>query len=239
MAVQQIPDGSWVSSDGRWLWRDVQWIPMPAARGTGVFWFTSTPGWVQTLLIMGLIGLIPFVGAMNVYGYAIVTARNVRAGYRVLPRELRLHRAGGPRLRAEPRLVGYHFRCHAGAGWRGGLRSVSDKRTASPGSLRWWWLRELRCWDSRTSPRYRCSSRPWKCQTERAGGSSKFTGSSAMQPSTGDRRGTGPAIFLLWYLIYFGLSLAFSVVPLGGLLAAVAALPVLAPMIASPCHALL
>jgi len=34
---------------------------------------------------MGLIGLVPFVGAMDIYGYAIATARNLRAGYRVLP----------------------------------------------------------------------------------------------------------------------------------------------------------
>jgi len=37
------------------------------------------------LLIIGLIGLIPVVGAMNLNGYALVTARNLRAGYRVLP----------------------------------------------------------------------------------------------------------------------------------------------------------
>src|SRR5882762_10562024 len=85
MAIQQIPDGRWVSSDGRWLWRDGRWTPLPSTVPTGPFWFSTTPDWIQTLLLMGLIGLIPFVGLMDIYGYAIVTARNIRSGYRVLP----------------------------------------------------------------------------------------------------------------------------------------------------------
>ncbi|MEA2655635.1 MAG: hypothetical protein QOI23_1000, partial [Chloroflexota bacterium] len=58
---------------------------MPPAEQTGMFWFLSAPDWAKTVALMGLIGLIPFVGSMNLYGYAIVTARNLRAGYRVLP----------------------------------------------------------------------------------------------------------------------------------------------------------
>ena len=85
MAIQHLPDGSPISADGRWLWRGGRWIPTPAAGGIGAFWFTSAPEWAVTLLLIGLIGVIPFVGTMNLYGYSIVTARNLRSGYRVLP----------------------------------------------------------------------------------------------------------------------------------------------------------
>ena len=84
--IRRLPDGSWISWDGRWLWRGGTWVSLPAVRWPpALFWFTAAPSWFSTLLIIGLIGLIPVVGAMNLNGYALVTARNLRAGYRVLP----------------------------------------------------------------------------------------------------------------------------------------------------------
>src|SRR3984893_13026865 len=90
MAAQQlpqIPDGSWATADGRWHWVNDQWAPLPpaAAGQPGILWFTSAPRLLVTILINGLIGLIPIAGTMNLYGYALVTARNLRSGYRVLP----------------------------------------------------------------------------------------------------------------------------------------------------------
>jgi len=84
--IRQIPDGSWISADSHWLWRGGRWVPLPAAAWPpALFWFTSAPSWFATLLVVGLIAVIPVVGKMNLYGYAIVTSRNLRAGYRVLP----------------------------------------------------------------------------------------------------------------------------------------------------------
>lgn len=84
--IRQIPDGSWISADSHWLWRGGRWVPLPAAAWPpALFWFTSAPSWFATLLVVGLIAVIPVVGTMNLYGYAIVTSRNLRAGYRVLP----------------------------------------------------------------------------------------------------------------------------------------------------------
>jgi hypothetical protein len=84
--LRRLPDGSWISADGRWLWRGGTWVSLPAvAWPPALFWFTAAPSWFSTLLIIGLVGLIPVVGVMNLYGYTLVTSRNLRAGYRVLP----------------------------------------------------------------------------------------------------------------------------------------------------------
>ena len=85
--IRQLPDGSWISGDGTWLWRGGTWVLLPPVSWPpALFWFTAAPSWFSTLMIIGLIALIPIVGVMNLYGYALVTARNLRAGYRVLPR---------------------------------------------------------------------------------------------------------------------------------------------------------
>src|SRR5260370_21772822 len=87
MSLQQIPDGTWVTADGRWRWVNDQWTPLPPTLSgrPGLLWFTSGPNLLVTILLSGLIGLIPIAGTMNLYGYALAAARNLRAGYRVLP----------------------------------------------------------------------------------------------------------------------------------------------------------
>jgi hypothetical protein len=61
MALAQIPDGTWVTADGRWHWVDGHWTPVPPTGDghPGLTWFTSVPRWWVTLLLIGLIGLIP------------------------------------------------------------------------------------------------------------------------------------------------------------------------------------
>jgi len=234
VAVQQIPDGSWASSDGRWLWRDVHWIPTPAGGGTGVFWFTSTPGWVQTLLIMGLIGLIPFAGAMNIYGYAIVTARNVRAGYRVLPpANFAYIGLGAPVFVLSLAWSAITFLVTLALGGAVGYAAYQQTHSLA-------WIIALAVATGVTVlglanvpalplfvPALEMSDRE---------GWGIFRLHRLVRHATQHWRSAwyGAAIFLLWYLIYFAITLVFSVVPFGGLLAAVAALPVLAPMIAIP-----
>jgi hypothetical protein len=207
---------------------------MPAVRGTGVFWFTSTPGWVQTLLIMGLIGLIPFVGAMNVYGYAIVTARNIRAGYRVLPpANFAYIGLGAPVFVLSLAWSAITFLVALAL-----IGTVGYAAFGQTHSLAWTialavatGLTMLGLANIPALPLFV----PALEMSDREGWQI-FKIHRLIRLATQHWRSAwyGAAIFLLWYLIYFGLTLVFSVVPFGGLLAAVAALPVLAPMIAVP-----
>jgi hypothetical protein len=234
MAVQQIPDGSWVSPDGRWLWRGHRWVPMPPAEQTGIFWFISAPDWAGTVAIMGLIGLIPFVGSMNIYGYAIVTARNVRAGYRVLPpANLSYIGLGAPvfvltfawsmivflAMLAVGSAVGFaiYGQSHSVA-WAIGIGAASGFTVL--GLLNFPTLPLL-------VPALEMSGRE---------GWGIFRIGRLVRHATGHWRATwyGVAIFALWYLMYFALALVLSPVPFGSLLAAIAGLPAMALMIAIP-----
>jgi hypothetical protein len=234
MAVQQIPDGSWVSPDGRWLWRDQRWVPVPPADQTGMFWFISAPDWAKTVALMGLIGLIPFVGSMNLYGFAIVTARNLRAGYRVLPPANFSYIALGLPvfllalawsfiaflvLTATGLAVGFgaYGQSHSFA-WAIGL-GVAAGFTAL-GVLNFPSLPLL-------IPALEMSDRE---------GWGVFHVGRLIRHALGHWRATwyGVGILVLWYLMYTALALVLSAIPFGSLLVAIAGLPAMALMIAVP-----
>lgn len=81
----RLPDGTWVTDDGVWHLEANTWHPVPAALPgrPGILWFMSIRGWFLPALIVGAIGLIPIVGLMNLYGWSLATASNLRLGYRV------------------------------------------------------------------------------------------------------------------------------------------------------------
>ena len=53
--------------------------------GEAFTWAFKTPSWFGTFLVMGLIGLIPIIGQINLLGWALAGTDNLRAGYQVLP----------------------------------------------------------------------------------------------------------------------------------------------------------
>jgi hypothetical protein len=57
--------------------------PVSSDERPNLLWFTASPRWLPQSLLIGAIGLIPFVGLMNLYGWALTSAANLRAGYRV------------------------------------------------------------------------------------------------------------------------------------------------------------
>jgi hypothetical protein len=233
-AVQQIPDGSWVSRDGRWLWRDAQWIPMPATPQTGIFWFSSMPRWFPTILILGLIGLIPFVGAMNIYGYAIVTARNLRAGYRVLPpANFSYIGLGAPVVLLSLAWSAISFLLALALG-----ATVAFAAYGQTHSIAWaialavpTGFTVLGLANIPSLPLFV----PALEMSDREGWAI-FRIPSLVRHATQHWRSTwyGAAIFGLWYLMYVAFVLVVGVIPLGSFLAVIVALPVLAPMIAGP-----
>jgi hypothetical protein len=81
----QLPDGTWLSPDRYWRYAGGRWTPMvpPTTGPPGLFWFLRSPNWFPAILIIGLIALLPVVGFMNLYGWALATAANLRAGYQV------------------------------------------------------------------------------------------------------------------------------------------------------------
>jgi hypothetical protein len=234
MAVQQIPDGSWISPDGRWLWRDRRWMPMPPAERTGIFWFISAPDWARTVALMGLIGLIPFVGTMNIYGYAIVTGRNLRAGYRVLPPANFSYIALGVpvfllafawsviallALLAAGSAVGFstYAQSHSLA-WAIGLGMASGFTVF--GVLNFPTLPLL-------IPALEMSERE---------GWGVFRIGRLIRHATGHWRATwyGVGILALWYVMYIALAVVLSAIPFGSLLVAIVGLPAMALMMAVP-----
>lgn len=78
-----LPDGTLASDDGAWRFTGGRWSRLPGRRHDppGLFWFWSAPGWFGPALCNGLIALIPIAGAMNLYGWSLTTADNLRAGY--------------------------------------------------------------------------------------------------------------------------------------------------------------
>jgi hypothetical protein len=234
MAVQQIPDGSWVSPDRLWLWRDKRWMPMPPAEQTGIFWFVNAPDWMRTVLLMGLIGLIPFVGSMNIYGYAIVTARNLRAGYRVLPPANFSYIALGVpvfllafawsmiallALLAAGTAVGFSTYAQShNIAWAIGLGVASGFTVL--GVLNFPSLPLL-------VPALEMSERE---------GWGVFRIGRLIRHATGHWRATwyGVGILVLWYLMYTALAVVLSAIPFGSLLVAIVGLPAMALMISVP-----
>lgn len=87
-----------VSQDGRWFWDGTRWRSRLVEGPLDHFWFTSTADWQQRILVTGLIGLIPIVGAINLMGWTLATTDNVRRGWKELPPAgfHYLERGGGP-----------------------------------------------------------------------------------------------------------------------------------------------
>jgi hypothetical protein len=207
---------------------------MPPTEQTGIFWFISAPDWAGTVAIMGLIGLIPFVGSMNINGYAIVTARNIRAGYRVLPpANFSYLGLGAPvfvltlawsmivflAMLAVGLAIGFatYGQSHSLA-WAIGIGAASG-------------LTVLGLLNLPTLPLLV----PALEMSEREGWG-VFRIGKLIRHAIGHWRATwyGVAILVLWELMYFALAVVLSVVPFGSLLAAIAGLPAMALMIAIP-----
>lgn len=74
-----------ISPDGYWWWDGRQWRSRMVEGELDLFWFTSTPDWMPRILLMGLIGLIPIVGSMVLYGWTLAAADMVRRRWRELP----------------------------------------------------------------------------------------------------------------------------------------------------------
>ena len=71
-----------------WVWDGRDWrigIP-PRQQPPGLFWFLTVPDALGDLMLMMLIGLIPFVGTMVVYGWYLAARDHMRSGYWVVPR---------------------------------------------------------------------------------------------------------------------------------------------------------
>jgi hypothetical protein len=74
-----------ISQDGRWWWDGTRWRSRVVEGKLDLFWFTSTPEWVARVIITGLIGLIPIVGAINLLGWTLTATDMVRRGWKELP----------------------------------------------------------------------------------------------------------------------------------------------------------
>jgi hypothetical protein len=236
MALQQIPDGSWVTADGRWHWVNDQWAPLPpaAAGQPGILWFTSAPRLLVTILINGLIGLIPIAGTMNLYGYSLVAARNLRAGYRVLPlANLSYLGRGAPAtvLLLAWSLVAFVLGLIVGA-----VVGIATYRTSHD----WAWTIALGVAAGITaSGLANIANLPFMVPTlelsDRAGWGIFHLGRLTRHALAHWRSmWFGLAVLALWYLVYFAVAIVVSFVPLGGLLAAIVGMPVMALMIAVP-----
>lgn len=74
-----------ISADGRWWWDDTQWRSRSVEGPLDLFWFTTSPEWIQRVIVTGLIGLIPIVGSINLLGWALAATDMVRSGWKELP----------------------------------------------------------------------------------------------------------------------------------------------------------
>jgi hypothetical protein len=72
----------WQWDGGTWRWV----LETPRAERPGLFWFFEARAWAGSYLLMGLIALIPIVGAMALFGWYLAVRDNLRAGYWVVPR---------------------------------------------------------------------------------------------------------------------------------------------------------
>jgi hypothetical protein len=59
--------------------------PDEANLGDAFGWASRDPDWISKLLLMGLIGLIPIVGALQLAGWMLVALDNLRAGRHEVP----------------------------------------------------------------------------------------------------------------------------------------------------------
>jgi hypothetical protein len=72
------------SPDRRWYWNGQAWMPVPPAQRS-LLWFTSAPDWAATVALMALVFLVPIVGRMAVYGWALEARDELRRGRGVVP----------------------------------------------------------------------------------------------------------------------------------------------------------
>jgi hypothetical protein len=74
-----------ISPDGRWWWDGTQWRTRVVEAQLGLFWFTTTPEWFIRVIVIGLIGLIPIVGTINLLGWTLTASDMIRRGWKELP----------------------------------------------------------------------------------------------------------------------------------------------------------
>jgi hypothetical protein len=74
-----------ISPDGRWWWDGQHWRSRLVEGRLDLFWFTSTPDWFTRVVVIGLIGLIPIVGTINLFGWTLTATDMVRTGWKELP----------------------------------------------------------------------------------------------------------------------------------------------------------
>lgn len=74
-----------ISPDGRWWWDGARWRSRLVEGELDLFWFTSTPDWFGRVALTGLIGLIPIIGTINLFGWTLVATDMVRQHWRELP----------------------------------------------------------------------------------------------------------------------------------------------------------
>jgi len=74
-----------ISQDGRWWWDGTHWRSRVVDGPLDLFWFTSTPDWLQRVILTGLIGVIPIIGSINLLGWALTATDMVRGGWKELP----------------------------------------------------------------------------------------------------------------------------------------------------------
>ncbi|TMB46844.1 MAG: hypothetical protein E6J53_04105, partial [Chloroflexi bacterium] len=58
-----------ISPDGRWWWDGARWRSRLVEGELDLFWFTSSPDWFGRVALTGLIGLIPIIGTINLFGW--------------------------------------------------------------------------------------------------------------------------------------------------------------------------
>jgi Protein of unknown function (DUF4013) len=74
-----------ISADGRWWWDGTRWRSRSVEGPLDLLWFTTSPDWIQRVIVTGLIGLIPIVGSINLLGWALAATDMVRSGWKELP----------------------------------------------------------------------------------------------------------------------------------------------------------
>jgi Protein of unknown function (DUF4013) len=74
-----------ISADGRWWWDGTQWRSRAVDGPLDLFWFASTPDWIQRVIVTDLIGLIPIVGSINMLGWALASTDMVHSGWKEFP----------------------------------------------------------------------------------------------------------------------------------------------------------
>ena len=70
------------SPDRRYWWNGTRWLPVARP---GLLWFTKTPEWLVPVILMSLLGLIPALGFLCLFGWLLAARDNLRAGVLRVP----------------------------------------------------------------------------------------------------------------------------------------------------------